>query len=166
MTVWALGYDHAGYRMAQELSEWLSSRGDRAIHFGPETDVVPVDYARYCIAAAEAVRDSRADIGIVMGGTGQGEQIAANKVHGIRAALCMDTHLAGLARRDNDANVIALPARMIAPDYAKQIIDAFLAHSFEGGRHARRLQEILAYEDHELETDVTPRQTKQDGPQR
>jgi ribose 5-phosphate isomerase B len=157
VTTWALGYDHAGYQMAQTIAAHLDRRGDESVHFGPEDDKMPVDYARYCIAAAEAVQSGECEFGIVLGGTGQGEQIAANKVKGIRAALCLDTYLARLAKRDNDANVIAIPARMIAGELALQIIDEFANMKFEGGRHARRLSEIHNYERGTLDTAIVRR---------
>ncbi|HLA93850.1 MAG TPA: RpiB/LacA/LacB family sugar-phosphate isomerase, partial [Actinomycetota bacterium] len=93
-----------------------------------------------------AVVDGRADRGIVLGGSGQGEQLAANKVQGVRAVLCNDTYLAELSRRHNDANVLAMGGRIVAPHLAKEIVRLWLATPFEGGRHVRRLEQV-----HEIE---------------
>jgi ribose 5-phosphate isomerase B len=148
---WALGYDHAGFTLANRLAHYLASQGDTCLHFGPADASVPVDYAQFCIAAATHVSEGAAEYGIVLGGTGQGEQIAANKVKGIRAALCVDERYALFARRDNDANVMALPARRLAYELAIDILETWRSTSFEGGRHARRISQITAFEDHSLE---------------
>ena len=108
-----------------------------------------VDYPRFCAAVARAVVKGDADFGIVMGGSGQGEQIAANKVHGARAALCLDEFTARLAREHNDANVLSLGGRIVAPQYAFAIVDTFLETKFEGGRHVRRLDQIREIEQEE-----------------
>jgi ribose 5-phosphate isomerase B len=142
----ALGYDHAGFALAQVLSSHLVGAGVEVWHFGPVDDESPVDYVPFCVAAALAVAERDVDFGIVLGGSGQGEQMAANKVDGIRAALCLTTEFAMMARRDNDANVLALPARFVADHYARQIVDTWIATEFEGGRHARRLADIDKYE--------------------
>jgi ribose 5-phosphate isomerase B len=134
---WALGYDHAGFNLANRLAEYLVANGDICLHFGPIDASAPVDYAQFCIAAATEVSKGAAEYGIVLGGTGQGEQMAANKVIGIRAALCIDERYAMFARRDNNANVMALPARRVAYELAVEILDTWKSTSFEGGRHAR-----------------------------
>lgn len=108
-----------------------------------------VDYPRFCAAVARAVVRGDADFGIVMGGSGQGEQIAANKVHGARAALCLDEFTARLAREHNDANVLSLGGRIVAPEFAFAIVDTFLETKFEGGRHNRRLEQIREIEQEE-----------------
>jgi ribose 5-phosphate isomerase B len=102
----------------------------------------PVDYPIYCAACARHVVGGLADVGIVIGGSGQGEQIAANKVHGARAALCHDEYTARLARMHNNANLLSLGARILAPELAFDIVDIFLSTSFEGGRHQARLDEV------------------------
>ena len=116
-----------------------------------------VDYPRFCAAVARAVVGGDADIGIVMGGSGQGEQIAANKVHGARAALCLDEFIARLAREHNDANVLSLGGRIVAPEFAYSIVDAFLETKFEGGRHVRRLDQIREIEEAECREKGTDR---------
>jgi ribose 5-phosphate isomerase B len=108
--------------------------------------VEPVDYPAFCIAVGQAVASGSADWGIVLGGSGQGEQIAANKVKGVRAALCNDLYLARLAREHNDANVLAMGARVIAPELALEIVDVFARTGFEGGRHVARLEQIARFE--------------------
>ncbi len=143
---WSFGYDHAGFRLAQILARAAVSRGYSVTHFGPSDDHQPVDYVPFCVAAATQVATGASTFGLVIGGSGQGEQIAANKVRGIRAALCPDLHYTMLARRDNDANVLAVPARLIAPELAIQVLDVWLTTKFEGGRHARRLSHIADYE--------------------
>jgi ribose 5-phosphate isomerase B len=110
-----------------------------------------VDYPPICAAVGRAVRDGRADRGIVLGGSGQGEQIAANKVHGARAALCNDLFTARLSREHNDANVLAMGARIVAPALAREILRIWLETAFEGGRHAARLDQISAIEEEEAE---------------
>jgi ribose 5-phosphate isomerase B len=137
----ALGCDHAGFPLKEDLSAHLVAGGHEVLDLGTFS-TEPVDYPRFCVQAARAVAQGRADRGIVMGGSGQGEQIVANKVAGIRAALCHDVYLARLSRQHNDANVLAMGARVIAPTYAREIVDVWLTTAFEGGRHVRRLEQI------------------------
>jgi ribose 5-phosphate isomerase B len=106
----------------------------------------PVDYPPLCAAVARAVVTGRADRGIVIGGSGQGEQIAANKVPGVRAALCNDLYTARLSRAHNDANILAIGGRIVGPGLADEIVTIWLATAFEGGRHARRLQQVADLE--------------------
>lgn len=141
----ALGSDHAGFDLKHVLVEALGKRGYRVTDLGTHRRS-PTDYPPHCLAVGEAVAAGAADWGIVLGGSGQGEQIAANKVPGIRAALCHDVHMAELARRHNNANVLAMGGRIVAVTLAVEILDVFRATRFEGGRHVRRLEEILAYE--------------------
>jgi ribose 5-phosphate isomerase B len=141
----AIGADHAGFDLKHVLLRELKRRGFRVADLGAHRRA-PTDYPPYCLAVGEAVAGGRADWGIVLGGSGQGEQIAANKVVGIRAALCHDAHLAMLARRHNDANVLAMGGRIVAETLAIEIVETFVATAFEGGRHARRLNQIRAYE--------------------
>jgi len=141
----AMGCDHAGYPLKEALKIFLSEEGHEVEDFGTDSEEM-VDYPDFCAAAARAVVDGRADRGIVLGGSGQGEQLAANKVQGARAALCNDLYLAELARRHNDANVLAIGGRIVAVALAKEIVRLWLATPFEGGRHARRLEQLAEIE--------------------
>ena len=143
-----LGSDHAGFRLKRALIEHLVEAGHETRDLGTDSER-PVDYPPFCAATARAVVSGDADRGIVVGGSGQGEAIAANKVHGARAALCHDETTARLARRHNDANVLSLGARMVATELAVIILDVFLTTPFEGGRHVPRLAEIAAIESEE-----------------
>ena len=140
-----MGADHAGFSLKQELAAFLADEGHEVLDVGTSSED-PVDYPVYCAAAARAVAEGHADRGIVLGGSGQGEQIAANKVPGIRAALCNDLYLARLSRAHNDANVLAMGGRIVAPAYAKEIVLVWLATPFEGGRHVPRLEQIARIE--------------------
>lgn len=140
-----MGCDHAGYALKEELKAFLSSEGHDVLDVGTDSEQM-VDYPAFCAAAARAGAEGRADRAIVLGGSGQGEQIAANKVDGIRAALCNDLHLAELSRRHNDANVLALGGRIVAPALAKEIVSLWLTTPFDGGRHARRIEQIAEIE--------------------
>ena len=137
----ALGCDHAGFPLKEDLKGFLKDEGHDVLDFGTDS-TEPVDYPAFCAAAARAVAAGEADRGIVMGGSGQGEQIVATKVPGIRAALCHDLFLAELSRRHNDANVLGMGARVIAPTYAREIVRVWLDTPFEGGRHVARLEQI------------------------
>ena len=144
----AIAADHAGYLLKEDLKEFLESEGHEVLDCGTDS-TEPVDYPKFSEAAARAVIDGRADRGIVLGGSGQGEQIAANKVHGVRASLCNDLYTARLARQHNDANVLGMGARIVAPTFAMEIVRVWLATPFEGGRHVRRLEQITAIEQEE-----------------
>lgn len=141
----AMGCDHAGYPLKEALKIFLSEEGHEVEDFGTDSEEM-VDYPDFCAAAARAVVGGRADRGIVLGGSGQGEQLAANKVQGARAALCNDLYLAELSRRHNDANVLAMGGRIVAVALAKEIVRLWLATPFEGGRHARRLEQVAEIE--------------------
>lgn len=141
----ALGSDHAGFVLKTSIAKHLAQQGHDVIDFGTDSEA-PVDYVRFSADVGRAVAKGDADFGIVMGGSGQGEQIAANKVHAVRAALCLDEFTARLARQHNDANVLALGGRIVAETYALAIVDVFLATSFEGGRHSRRVAQIADLE--------------------
>jgi ribose 5-phosphate isomerase B len=143
-----LGSDHAGFRLKQVLIDHLAAAGHDVSDVGTFSEE-PVDYPLFCAAAARTVVRGEADMGIVLGGSGQGEAISANKVHGVRAALCHDETTARLARNHNNANVLALGARFVAPELAVIILDVFLAAGFEGGRHVPRLEEIATIESDE-----------------
>ena len=145
----ALGADHAGYTLKEDLKAFLKEEGHDIEDHGTDS-TEPVDYPPFCAAAARAVVAGTADRAIVLGGSGQGEQIAANKVDGIRASLCHDLFLARLARQHNDANVLAMGARVVAPAYAREIVRLWLDTPFEGGRHVARVEQIGRIERGEL----------------
>jgi ribose 5-phosphate isomerase B len=140
-----MGSDHAGFALKEAIKAFLVEEGHEVLDVGTDSEEA-VDYPDYCAAAARAVADGRAERGIVIGGSGQGEQLAANKVRGIRAALCNDLHLAELARRHNDANVLAMGGRIVATALAREIVRVWLATPFDGGRHARRLAQVAEIE--------------------
>jgi len=144
----ALGADHAGFPLKTLFIERLKAAGHEILDQGTDSEE-PVDYPPFCAAAARAVVRGQADRGIVMGGSGQGEAIAANKVHGARAALCNDLFTAKLGRLHNDANVLAIGARIVAPQLAYEILQVFLDTPFEGGRHVPRLEQVAAIEQEE-----------------
>ena len=145
MTRIAFGSDHAGFELKQHLIDRLAAAGHEIVDCGTDS-IESVDYPEFCAAAAREVRDGRADVGIVLGGSGQGEQLAANKVRGARAALCNCLYTARMARRHNDANVLSRGARVVGVGLAEEIVDLFLATEFEGGRHARRVDQLTALE--------------------
>jgi ribose 5-phosphate isomerase B len=145
----AIGSDHAGYRLKEDLKAFLEERAHEVKDLGTDSDE-PVDYPPYCADVARAVVSGEAERGVVLGGSGQGEQMAANKVDGARAALCNDLYTARLSRRHNDANVLAIGARIVAPELAREILALWLDTEFEGGRHVRRIEEIAAIERGEL----------------
>lgn len=138
----AIGADHAGYDLKTHLIATIERLGHEAIDFGTHL-TESVDYPPICAAVARAVVNGEADRGIVMGGSGQGEQIAANKVRGARAALCNDLYTARLSREHNDANVLSIGGRVVGTGLADEILELWLATEFEGGRHTRRV-ELLA----------------------
>ncbi len=137
--------DHAGYRLKEVVANHLRARGHEVNDLGTYGED-PIDYPPLCAAAGRAVVAGTADVGVVFGGSGQGEQIAANKVHGVRAALCHDETTARLARQHNDANVLSLGGRLLGEALALAIVDVFLSTDFEGGRHQRRVDQIAAIE--------------------
>jgi len=140
----AIGSDHAGYELKQHLIGLLEVDYE-VIDLGTGS-TESCDYPQFCAAVGRAVRDGEAEVGIVLGGSGQGEQLAANKVHGVRAALCNDLFTARLARAHNDANVLSMGARVVGVGLAEEILATFLATDFEGGRHARRVAQVMAIE--------------------
>ncbi|WP_159520449.1 ribose-5-phosphate isomerase [Sunxiuqinia indica] len=141
----ALGTDHAGFLLKEAVKKHLSNNGFRVVDLGTDSEEA-VDYADFVIPAAETVARSEADLGIVFGGSGNGEAIAANKVKGVRCALCWSVQSAALAKQHNNANVIALGGRMVSEELALEIVDRWLNESFEGGRHLRRIQKLHDYE--------------------
>lgn len=146
MTRIAIGSDHAGFELKAHLVELLRSQGHDVADLGTHSSE-STDYPPYCAAVGRAVRDGEAELGIVLGGSGQGEQLAANKVRGVRAALCNELYTARMARAHNDANVLAMGARVVGVGLAEEIVALFLGTAFEGGRHARRVAQLMALED-------------------
>jgi ribose 5-phosphate isomerase B len=143
-----LASDHAGFRLKSFLVRHLGESGHEVTDLGTDSET-PVDYPEFCAAAARAVVGGEADLGIVLGGSGQGEAMAANKVHGARAALCHDELTARLARQHNDANVLSLGGRLVTETVATGIVEAFLTTPFEGGRHLPRLAQLRSIEEQE-----------------
>lgn len=142
-----IGGDHAAYELHQALVSWLTGEGHEVMDHGPTEYDEQDDYPVYVLRAAEAVAADPASRGIVLGGSGNGEQMAANKVRGIRAALCYDEELARLAREHNDAQIISIGARMASVEQATAMVEVFLATEFSGEqRHRRRIEMVSAYE--------------------
>jgi ribose 5-phosphate isomerase B len=141
----AIGADHAGYALKEQLKSTLRQLGHDIDDHGTNSDVA-VDYPPICASVARAVASGRAERGIVLGGSGQGEQITANKIAGVRAALCHDLYTARMSRRHNDANVLSMGARIVGAGLAEEILTLWLATSFDGGRHQRRIDQIAAIE--------------------
>ena len=141
----AIGSDHAGYELKQHLVAFLTALGhtvdDQGTHSTESCDYPPI-----CAGVGRTVRDGKADLGIVLGGSGQGEQLAANKVRGVRAALCNCLYTARMARAHNDANVLSMGARVVGVGLAEEIVTTFLGTDFEGGRHARRVSQLTDLE--------------------
>lgn len=134
----ALASDHAGFRYKSMLGRLLTSRGHHVLDFGTDSEA-PVDYPEIVLPAAEAVASGACDRGIVVGGSGQGEAMAANRRSGVRCALCWNEESARLARAHNDANMLALGQRLLVEDLVRSIVDTWLETPFDGGRHARRI---------------------------
>ncbi len=141
----AIGSDHAGYELKQHLVAMLTAQGHTVDDQGTNS-TESVDYPPICAGVGRTVRDGKADFGIVLGGSGQGEQLAANKVRGVRAALCNCLYTARMARSHNDANVLSMGARVVGVGLAEEIVTTFLATPFEGGRHARRVAQLTELE--------------------
>lgn len=137
----AVASDHAGYKYKEVIKSHLVSKGYRVRDFGTDSEE-PVDYPLFIRPAAEAVASGECAVGIIIGGSGNGEAIVANKVTGIRCAVCWNRDSARLARQHNDANIISLGQRMMSPETAIEIVDAWLDATFEGGRHERRIKMI------------------------
>jgi ribose 5-phosphate isomerase B len=141
MAIIALGADHAGYSLKEKLKTWLAADGHRVIDHGTHsTD--SVDYPDFAAAVAETVRAGGAERGVLVCGSGIGMAMAANKVAGVRAVVAADPTVARLSRQHNDANVLALGARLTAAGQALDVVQAWLATPFEGGRHARRVDKL------------------------
>ena len=142
----AIGSDHGGFELKQEIMAHLKKRGLEYRDFGTYTPD-SCDYPVYGRAVAQAVASGEYERGILICGTGIGISISANKIHGVRAALCGDCFSAEMTRRHNDANIVALGARVVGPGLALKIVDTFLDTEFEGGRHARRIEQMMALEE-------------------
>jgi ribose 5-phosphate isomerase B len=148
----AIGADHAGYELKQHFIEVLQRDGHVVLDLGTHS-IESVDYPPICAAVGRAVRDGNAEVGIVLGGSGQGEQLAANKVHGVRAALCNDLYTARMAREHNDANVLSMGGRVVGVGLAEEIVRIFLTTPFEGGRHQRRVDMVMQIEREESQNE-------------
>jgi ribose 5-phosphate isomerase B len=145
----AIGSDHAGYRLKEHFIAALKDDGYDVSDLGTDSEE-PVDYPIYCSRVGRAVAAGEAERGIVLGGSGQGEQLSANKVRGVRAALCNDLYTAEYSRRHNDANVLSIGARVVGEGLADEILRVWLTTEFEGGRHLRRIEEITKLENGEI----------------
>jgi len=143
-----IGSDHAGFELKQHLVGTLKELGHDVDDIGTHS-LEPVDYPPICAAVARRVAEGEADRGVVLGGSGQGEQMAANKVHGIRAALCNDLYAAHFSRLHNDANVLSLGGRVVGFGLADEILRVWLTTEFEGGRHVPRIEQIAQIEKEE-----------------
>src|SRR4051794_12511935 len=142
-----LGSDHAGFELKNHLAEWLTARGHEAVDCGPATYDAQDDYPPFVMLAASRTAGDPGTLGIVIGGSGNGEAIAANKVDGVRAALAWNDDTARLAREHNDANVISVGARMHTSEEATRFVEIFVETPFTGAeRHARRIAMLTEYE--------------------
>jgi ribose 5-phosphate isomerase B len=137
----AIGSDHAGFRHKRAIAEMLRARGDDVADFGTDSEE-PTDYPRHVRPVARAVASGEVERGIVLGGSGNGEAMVANRERGVRCALCWSVESASLARRHNDANVLSLGARLVPLDLALEVVRTWVETPFEGGRHARRVADI------------------------
>jgi ribose 5-phosphate isomerase B len=141
----AIGSDHAGFQFKAILTEVMQSMGHEVKDFGTKSEE-SVDYPDYIRPVAQAVARGEYDRGVVLGGSGNGEAIVANKVKGIRCALCWDVSTARLARQHNDANIVSLGQRVASLEAAKDLVAVFLTTEFEGGRHVRRIEKIAEHD--------------------
>jgi ribose 5-phosphate isomerase B len=139
----AIGSDHAGFKYKEQIKAFLNELGHQVKDFGTNSEQ-PVDYPLFIRPVAEAVARGEFERGVVLGGSGNGEAIVANRVRGVRCTLCWNRESAQLGRSHNDANVLSLGERMMSPEQALEIVDVWLATPFEGGRHARRIAQIDA----------------------
>jgi ribose 5-phosphate isomerase B len=142
-----LGSDHAGFELKVHLASHLTKQGYELVDVGPHAFDPDDDYPAFCLHTGDRVAQDPGSLGVVIGGSGNGEQIAANKIPGVRAALAWNIDTAQLARQHNDANVVAVGARQHTLDEATAIVEAFLGTPFSGNeRHARRIAQVSAYE--------------------
>jgi ribose 5-phosphate isomerase B len=142
----AIAADHNAVSMKSRLSAWLAQRGHQIDDRGVHDDEAVADYPPLCADVGARVVNGLDDFGVILGGSGCGEQIAANKVRGVRAVLCHCVFTAEIARAHNDANVLVMGAKVVAPDLAERILDVWLATAFKGGRHQLRVDQISALE--------------------
>ncbi|NYH51275.1 MULTISPECIES: ribose-5-phosphate isomerase [Nocardiopsis] len=143
-----LGSDHAGYELKEHLASWLRERGHDVVDAGPLAYDAVDDYPPFVLRAAEGVASDQGSLGVVIGGSGNGEQIAANKVGGVRAALAWSEETARLAREHNDANVLSIGARMHSQEEAAGFVETFLSTPYsDEERHTRRIRMLTAYEE-------------------
>lgn len=142
-----IGSDHAGFELKNHLVQHLTAAGHDVVDHGPAVYDAVDDYPPYCLRTGEAVAKEQGSLGIVIGGSGNGEQIAANKVQGVRAILAWSTDTARLGREHNNANVISVGARMHTEEEATRFVETFLATDYSGeARHTRRIDMLSAYE--------------------
>ena len=139
----AIGSDHAGYEYKEKIREFLKDLGHAVTDFGTHSNA-PVDYPLFIRPVAEAVASGQFERGVVLGGSGNGEAIVANRTRGIRCALCWNAESARLGRQHNDANIISLGQRMMSPETSLELVKIWLDTAFEGGRHQRRIELIDA----------------------
>jgi ribose 5-phosphate isomerase B len=145
----ALATDHAGFPLKDPIADWLTSAGHDVVDMGVNARQPAVDYPDVIAPAARAVASGDCEYGIVLGGSGTGEQIVANKIRGIRCVEAADPVTARLGREHNDANMLSMGARIIGREVALACVEAFMSGEFQGGRHARRVDKIRALEDAE-----------------
>jgi len=141
----AIGSDHAGFSLKENLKSYLKQKGFEVIDFGTFSEE-RADYPDFAHPVACSVEKKEVDFGLLMCGTGNGINMSANKHKGVRAALCWNADIAELARQHNDANILTLPARCISEEVAKKCVDMFFSTSFEGGRHIERVNKISNFE--------------------
>jgi ribose 5-phosphate isomerase B len=147
----ALGADHAGWELKEEIKAWLLDRNVELLDFGTHSPD-PVDYPDYAAQVAEAVVAGKAERGVLVCGTGIGMAMAANKVPGVRAAFCPDLFTARMSREHNDANVLTLGGRLMGRELALEIVEMWLRAEFQGGRHARRVGKLSEIEQRHAQT--------------
>jgi ribose 5-phosphate isomerase B len=147
----ALGADHAGFELKEALKAWLIDESYQVLDYGTHSPE-PVDYPDYAAQVAEAVANQKVERGLLVCGTGIGMAMTANKVPGVRAALCSDLYTARMSREHNDANVLTLGGRLMGPDMARDILRMWLETAFAGGRHQRRVDKIADLERHRAAT--------------
>ena len=152
-----IGSDHRGYAAKEKIKAMLSSKGYEVLDMGTDSPA-SCDYPDMAYPTCKAVTSGKAELGILLCGTGIGMSISANKVHGIRAACCHDELTAEMARRHNNANVLCLPADLIGEELTRRIVDVYLNTAFEGGRHERRIKRIAEYEMKEVQSIATEAQ--------
>ena len=142
----AIGADHAGFPLKEDLKSWLISRGYDVVDLGTQS-AESVDYPDFAVGVGSAITAGKAERGVLVCGTGIGMAMAANKVPGVRAAACSDAYTARMSREHNDANILALGARITSREAAIEILEVWLGAEFAGGRHARRVEKIVALDD-------------------